>query len=57
MISEKDPDIEGSPKYWMKSNCGPSTVKIAIWGLEENKKKYPSPTLTGILGLTFLGAK
>lgn len=56
MITEKYPDIDGSTKYWMKSNCGPSTVKTGTWSLEENKKKYPSSTLRGILGHTFFGA-
>lgn len=41
MISEKDLNVEGSPKYWMESYCWPSTVKFAIWNLEEMKKKYP----------------
>ena len=38
MISEKDPNVDDSPRYWIESNCGPSTVKVAIWGLKEIKK-------------------
>lgn len=37
MISEMDPDVENSPKYWIDSNCGPGIIKVTMWGLEEIK--------------------
>ena len=36
-ISEKYPNVEDSPNV-EESNCGPSTAKVTVWGLEGNKK-------------------